>query len=59
VRIDGLPLGSRVCIRTSRDRYAQVAFFDLIKSRTEKVKMNFIAWQGKPDWPTLQVTHPQ
>ena len=33
VRIDGLPSGSRVCIRTSRDRYAQVAFFDLIKSR--------------------------
>ncbi len=56
VRIDGLPLGSRVCIRTSRDRYAQV---DLIKSEIKKVKMAFITWQGKPDWPKLQVTRPQ
>ena len=53
VRIDGLPIGSRVCIRTNRDRYAQVAFFDLVKSRANRVKMAFITWQGKPDWPTL------
>jgi hypothetical protein len=56
VRIDGLPLGSRVCIRTSRDRYAQV---DLIRPRIKKVNMDFVTWQGKPDWPKLQVTRPQ
>jgi hypothetical protein len=54
VRIDGLPLGSRVCIRTNRGRYAQVAFSEVVKSRAERIKVEFITWQGKPDWPPLQ-----
>ena len=53
VRIDGLPIGSRVCILTNRDRYAQVAFFDVVKSRANRIRMAFITWQGKPGWPTL------
>jgi hypothetical protein len=54
VRIDGLPIGSRVCIRTNRERYAQVAFFDVVKAKAEKVKVDYITWQGKTDGPTLQ-----
>jgi hypothetical protein len=56
VRIDGLPIGSRVCLRTTLDRYAQVAFFQVIPLRAEKVKTNFITWQGKADMPHLQVS---
>ena len=49
VRIDGLPTGSRICIRTNRDRYAKVTFFDLVKLSANRVKMDFITWQGKLD----------
>jgi len=56
VQINGLPIGSRVCIRTNRDRYAQVAFFDVIPAGAETVKMAFITWQGAADAARLQNT---
>jgi hypothetical protein len=59
VRIDGLPLGSRICVRTNRDRYAPVAFEDVVQAKAEKVKAAFITWQEKPDGPTLQNVHQQ
>ena len=54
VQINGLPIGSRVCIRTNRNRYAQISFFDVVPSRAETVKTAFITWQGEADAPNLQ-----
>jgi len=54
VQVNGLPLGSRVCIRTNRDRYAQIEFFDVVPSGAETVKTAFITWQGVVDGPHLQ-----
>jgi hypothetical protein len=54
VQINGLPRGSRICIRTSRDRYAQIEFFDVVPSGAETVKAAFITWQGVVDGPHLQ-----
>jgi Carboxypeptidase regulatory-like domain len=56
VRIDGLPIGSRVCVRTTRDRYAQVVFVEGVPLRAERVKMSFITWQGTADIPPLQMS---
>lgn len=56
VQINGLPIGSRVCIRTNRGRYAQVAFFEVVPFGAEIVQTNFITWQGPADAPKLQNT---
>jgi hypothetical protein len=54
VRIDGLPLGSRVCIHTNLGRYAEVTFTEVVKPKAEKVKAAFITWQGARDGSQLQ-----
>lgn len=59
VRIDGLRLGSRVCIRTNRDRIAQVTFDRPIKPREANFKLHFVTWMGRPDAPSLQNRPPQ
>ena len=47
VQMNGLPIGSRVCIRTNQDRYAQVAFSDVVPPGAETVKTTFITWRGE------------
>lgn len=54
VRIDGLPPGSRLCVRTNLGRYAQIMFLDVVRPQSEIVKATFTTWQGKPDGPGLQ-----
>lgn len=56
VRVDGLPLGSRICLRTTRGRYAQVEFSGVIRLRAKRVKIEFVTWQGKVDIPPLQLS---
>src|ERR1051326_617427 len=54
VRIDGLPIGSRVCIQTNRGRYAQVGFLGVVKQKAARLKAAFVTWAGPPDSPAVQ-----
>jgi hypothetical protein len=56
VRIDGLPLGSLLCIHTNLGRNAALLFLNSVPSGAERVKAHFVTWQGKVDIPTLQIT---
>jgi hypothetical protein len=48
VELDGLPLGTHVCIRTNKERYASVNAFDL-GEEGGAVRMNFIVSPGSAD----------
>ena len=54
VRIDGLPVGSRVCIRTNRGRYAQLEFAEVVKQKAKHVTATYITWTGPFDSTALQ-----
>jgi len=54
IRIDGLAPSSRVCIRTSRDRFSQITFDEVIPLKAKTVQASFITWQGIADEPRLK-----
>ena len=57
VRIDGLAAGSRICVRTNGDRYAEVILDVAVPPKAGSIKAKFITWWGTPDYPTLHIAH--
>lgn len=57
LRIDGLAAGSRVCVRTNGDRYAEVILDAAVPPKAGSIKATFITWWGTPDYPTLYIAH--
>jgi len=57
VRIDGLAAGSRVCVRTNGDRYAELILDAAVPPKAGSIKATFTTWWGTPDYPTLYIAH--
>jgi hypothetical protein len=49
VRIDGLPLGSRICVKSNAERYSQIMSDSIIKPGDGRVRLRFVTWAGRPD----------
>jgi hypothetical protein len=45
LRVDGLPTGFSICVRTNEGRYAEVRLEEAIRAGTERVLFSYTTWE--------------
>jgi hypothetical protein len=45
LRVDGLPVGSHICVRTSEGRYADVRFETPVNTEPHEMTISFVTWE--------------